>query len=88
MKKFGVRGVVRGATMGLALVNMVGGGLAYTAGSVRLEALQVGIAGENQHGWEEHREELEGAHVAWGGKWPTNSLAQPSRQAMSQVVTH
>jgi hypothetical protein len=75
MKKFGVRGVVRGATMGLALVNMVGGGLAYTlgkwlstagcekqiqpgescanAGSVRLEALQVGIAGENQHGWDD-----------------------------------
>ncbi|KAJ5326044.1 uncharacterized protein N7506_009146 [Penicillium brevicompactum] len=32
VKKFGVRGVVRGATMGLALVNMVGGGLAYTLG--------------------------------------------------------
>ncbi|KAG0156896.1 hypothetical protein PDIDSM_4079 [Penicillium digitatum] len=32
MKKLGVRGVVRGATMGLALVNMVGGGLAYTLG--------------------------------------------------------
>ncbi|KGO68518.1 hypothetical protein PITC_071430 [Penicillium italicum] len=32
MKKFAVRGVVRGATMGLALVNMVGGGLAYTLG--------------------------------------------------------
>lgn len=32
MKKFGVRGVVRGATMSLCLVNMVGGGLAYTLG--------------------------------------------------------
>ncbi|KAJ5474567.1 hypothetical protein N7475_004133 [Penicillium sp. IBT 31633x] len=32
MKKMGVRGVVRGATMGLALVNMIGGGLAYTLG--------------------------------------------------------
>lgn len=32
MKKFGVRGVVRGATMSLALVNMIGGGLAYTLG--------------------------------------------------------
>ncbi|CDM27854.1 hypothetical protein DTO013E5_8878 [Penicillium roqueforti] len=32
MKKLGVRGVVRGATMGLALVNMIGGGLAYTLG--------------------------------------------------------
>lgn len=32
MKKLGVRGIVRGATMGLCLVNMVGGGLAYTLG--------------------------------------------------------
>ncbi|KAJ5232322.1 hypothetical protein N7468_005278 [Penicillium chermesinum] len=32
MKKFGVRGVVRGGTMALCLVNMVGGGLAYTLG--------------------------------------------------------
>jgi hypothetical protein len=32
MKKFGVRGVVRGATMGLCLVNLIGGGLAYTLG--------------------------------------------------------
>ncbi|KAJ5368349.1 uncharacterized protein N7496_008109 [Penicillium cataractarum] len=32
MKKFGARGIVRGATMGLCLVNMVGGGLAYTLG--------------------------------------------------------
>ncbi|KAJ5673841.1 hypothetical protein N7462_009280 [Penicillium macrosclerotiorum] len=32
MKKFGARGIVRGATMGLCLVNMIGGGLAYTLG--------------------------------------------------------
>ncbi|KAL2838133.1 hypothetical protein BJX68DRAFT_272740 [Aspergillus pseudodeflectus] len=32
MKKWGARGITRGATMGLALVNMVGGGLAYTLG--------------------------------------------------------
>ncbi|PLB34446.1 uncharacterized protein BDW47DRAFT_134344 [Aspergillus candidus] len=32
MKKWGARGIVRGATMGLCLVNMVGGGLAYTLG--------------------------------------------------------
>ncbi|KAJ5938745.1 hypothetical protein N7466_001879 [Penicillium verhagenii] len=31
-KKFGVRGVVRGGTMALCLVNMVAGGLAYTLG--------------------------------------------------------
>jgi MFS superfamily sulfate permease-like transporter len=33
MNKFGARGIIRGATMGLALVNVVGGGLAYTFGS-------------------------------------------------------
>ncbi|EAW10198.1 uncharacterized protein ACLA_046640 [Aspergillus clavatus NRRL 1] len=32
MKKWGARGIVRGATMGLCLANMVGGGLAYTLG--------------------------------------------------------
>ncbi|GKZ32147.1 hypothetical protein AbraIFM66950_001314 [Aspergillus brasiliensis] len=32
MKKWGARGIVRGATMGLCLVNMVSGGLAYTLG--------------------------------------------------------
>jgi hypothetical protein len=32
MQRWGVRGIVRGATMGLCLVNMVGGGLAYTLG--------------------------------------------------------
>ncbi|KAL3450692.1 hypothetical protein BJX65DRAFT_249739 [Aspergillus insuetus] len=32
MKKWGARGITRGATMGLGLVNMVGGGLAYTLG--------------------------------------------------------
>ncbi|KAL5342580.1 hypothetical protein BJX70DRAFT_300123 [Aspergillus crustosus] len=32
MKKWGARGITRGATMGLALVNMIGGGLAYTLG--------------------------------------------------------
>ncbi|KAJ5113356.1 hypothetical protein N7456_001890 [Penicillium angulare] len=31
-KKFGVRGAVRGGTMALCLVNMIGGGLAYTLG--------------------------------------------------------
>ena len=31
--KFGARGIVRGATMGLALANVVGGGLAYAFGS-------------------------------------------------------
>lgn len=31
--KFGARGVLRGATMGLALANVVGGGLAYAFGS-------------------------------------------------------
>ncbi|TID15588.1 gb [Venturia nashicola] len=30
--KFGVRGVTRGATLGLCAVNLVGGGLAYTFG--------------------------------------------------------
>jgi MFS superfamily sulfate permease-like transporter len=33
VNKFGTRGIIRGATMGLALVNVVGGGLAYTFGS-------------------------------------------------------
>ena len=33
MSKFGVRGIVRGATMGLCLANVVGGGLAYVFGS-------------------------------------------------------
>jgi hypothetical protein len=32
MKKWGTRGIVRGATMGLCLANLVGGGLAYTLG--------------------------------------------------------
>ena len=32
-KKFGARGIVRGGTMALCLVNMIGGGLAYTLGS-------------------------------------------------------
>lgn len=32
MKKFGARGLVRGGTMALCLVNMIGGGLAYTLG--------------------------------------------------------
>lgn len=31
-QKFGTRGIVRGGTMALCLVNMVGGGLAYTLG--------------------------------------------------------
>ena len=33
MNKFGARGLIRGATMGLCLANLVGGGLAYTFGS-------------------------------------------------------
>ncbi|PYH77211.1 hypothetical protein BO82DRAFT_358473 [Aspergillus uvarum CBS 121591] len=32
MKKWGARGIVRGVTMGLCLVNLVSGGLAYTLG--------------------------------------------------------
>lgn len=32
MKKWGARGIIRGATMGLCLVNMVAGGLTYTLG--------------------------------------------------------
>ncbi|OXV10684.1 hypothetical protein Egran_01552 [Elaphomyces granulatus] len=32
MKRWGARGIVRGATMGLCLANLVGGGLAYTLG--------------------------------------------------------
>lgn len=32
MKKWGPRGIIRGATMGLCLVNMVAGGLTYTLG--------------------------------------------------------
>jgi hypothetical protein len=32
MKKWGARGIIRGTTMGLCLVNMVSGGLAYTLG--------------------------------------------------------
>jgi hypothetical protein len=35
--KFGTRGVIRGATMGLALANLVGGGLGYVFGSRRRE---------------------------------------------------
>jgi len=31
--KFGARGIIRGATMGLCLINVVGGGLAYGFGS-------------------------------------------------------
>jgi hypothetical protein len=33
VNKFGARGIIRGAAMGLALANVVGGGLAYTLGS-------------------------------------------------------
>jgi MFS superfamily sulfate permease-like transporter len=33
MNKFGARGILRGATVGLCLVNLVGGGLAYGFGS-------------------------------------------------------
>ncbi len=31
--KFGTRGIIRGATLGLCLANVVGGGLAYAFGS-------------------------------------------------------
>ncbi|KKK13171.1 hypothetical protein P175DRAFT_0498030 [Aspergillus ochraceoroseus IBT 24754] len=37
MKKWGARGIVRGATMGLCLANLVGGGLAYTLGKMEEE---------------------------------------------------
>lgn len=33
MSKFGARGIIRAATMGLCLANVVGGGLAYFFGS-------------------------------------------------------
>lgn len=33
ISKFGARGIIRGATMGLCLTNVVGGGLAYMFGS-------------------------------------------------------
>lgn len=33
MNKLGARGIIRGGTMGLCLVNVIGGGLAYTFGS-------------------------------------------------------
>lgn len=33
ISRFGVRGIIRGATMGLCLANVVGGGLAYAFGS-------------------------------------------------------
>ena len=32
MQKWGVRGVIRGATMGLCAANVVGGGLVYATG--------------------------------------------------------
>jgi len=37
MNKFGARGIIRGATMGLALLNFVGGGLAYWLGNRQKE---------------------------------------------------
>lgn len=43
LNKFGARGIVRGATMGLALVNVVGGGLAYTFGSRTKEDEERGL---------------------------------------------
>lgn len=33
LSKFGARGLIRGATMGLCLANLVGGGLAYGFGN-------------------------------------------------------
>lgn len=35
--KFGARGITRGATVGLCLANVIGGGLAYMFGSRRKE---------------------------------------------------
>jgi MFS superfamily sulfate permease-like transporter len=32
MNKFGARGIIRGAIMGLCLANLIGGGLAYAFG--------------------------------------------------------
>jgi len=37
VNKFGARGVIRGASMGLCLVNLIGGGLAYGFGSRKKE---------------------------------------------------
>ena len=37
ISKFGTRGIIRGATIGLCLANVVGGGLAYVFGSRRKE---------------------------------------------------
>ena len=36
-QKFGARGLVRGATLGLCAVNVVGGGLAYAFGDRRTD---------------------------------------------------
>jgi len=35
--KFGARGLIRGGTMGLCLVNLAGGGLAYAFGGKKLD---------------------------------------------------
>ena len=43
MNKFGARGIIRGATMGLCLVNVVGGGLAYGFGSRAKEDEKKGV---------------------------------------------
>jgi len=37
VSKFGARGLIRGATLGLCVVNLVGGGLAYTFGDRKKE---------------------------------------------------
>jgi len=42
MKKWGTRGIVRGATMGICLANVVGGGLAYTFGKRTKEEAERG----------------------------------------------
>jgi hypothetical protein len=41
--KFGARGLIRGATLGLALANVVGGGLGYLFGNRRKEDTEEGI---------------------------------------------
>lgn len=33
MKRFGARGIIRGASMGFCLANVIGGGLVYTLGA-------------------------------------------------------
>lgn len=43
VKKFGARGLVRGATLGLCVAQMVGGGLAYSFGRRAEEEAERGV---------------------------------------------